>query len=211
MTVTDLKYEIPVRYAPASKQEGIANVYRQTHLFSDNGLSSHSYISTLCAKVPRQPQDQILQMSRSILLYGICPTNLPRKSQRYRSMSSRTTEKTLSHGHSEQCVSQHNVQRQQSTRLANLRRLCSIPYPFSPQDVCKRRFRCRTRSDRLRTRCDNHRSLFIDVPLGKISQHKSRNQTSYTYGFKRQKLGTSLNISVDNLNTILVTNTICQD
>ena len=66
MALTDLKYEIPFRYAPASKQEDIANVHRQTHLSSDNGLSSYSYISTLCSKIPRQPQDQILQMSRSI-------------------------------------------------------------------------------------------------------------------------------------------------
>ena len=42
MAVTDLKYEILLRYAPASKQEGIANVHRQNYLFSDNGKFSIS-------------------------------------------------------------------------------------------------------------------------------------------------------------------------
>ena len=146
----------------------------------------HTHISTLCSKIQRQPQDQILQMSRPIPLHGIRPTDLQRKSQRYRSMSSSTTKETLSHGHSEQCISKHIIQRQQSTRLANLRRLCSIPHPYSPQVVRKRRFRRRTESDRLRTRFDNYRPLFIRVPVGKIPQYKGCHQTSYTYGFKGQ-------------------------
>lgn len=181
MAVIDLK--IHLSYPPGSLQEEIADVHRQTHFFSDNGLSSYPYLPTLCSKIPRQPQDQIVHLSRSIPLYGICPTNLSRKSQGYRSVSSRTTEQTLSHGHSEQCVSKHIGPRQQSTRLAHLRGLCSIPYQYSPQAGRKRRFWCRTRSDSLRTRCHNHRSLFISVPLGQISQHQSCHQTSYTSGF----------------------------
>jgi hypothetical protein len=42
--VTDLKYTIRACYAPASPQEEIGYVLRPNRFFTNNGLSSHTYL-----------------------------------------------------------------------------------------------------------------------------------------------------------------------
>jgi hypothetical protein len=71
-------------------------------------------------------------------------------------------------------IEKHSSQRQQGSRLANLRRLCSSSYRYCSEPLQRRRFWCRTGRNRLRTRFHHDRSQLIDFSLGPFSVHQSR-------------------------------------
>jgi hypothetical protein len=88
-------------------------------------------ISLLCRTLQRSLQSQKLFLLGSVSHLSVCSTDLSRKSQRHRGVSSHHTAKALSHGNSQHRLAQHSGQRQSSARLAHLRRLCSDPDPRS--------------------------------------------------------------------------------
>ena len=57
----------------------VAYVHRQSHFFSGDGASADAHLSAVCPTLPRQSQNQILFLRRSISVYGVRTTYLPRK------------------------------------------------------------------------------------------------------------------------------------
>jgi hypothetical protein len=153
----------------------IGYVHGHTRFFSSHGSSANARFSALRSTLSRQPQNKNFLLSRSIPLYGICPANLSRKPERYRNLSTYTTKKALPHGYSWRHGSQYIIQCQQGTRLAYLCRFCTVSHSDSQNTLCKRRYWSGAQQYRLCTRCNDHRSLFVRLPMGSFSQNQSSN------------------------------------
>jgi hypothetical protein len=82
--------------------------------------------------------------------------------------------------------SQHSVQRQQSTGLENLGRLCRGTDKNRQANVCKRGFGTRTHQYNLRARFFHHRSVSVSFPVGSVSVHQVGRQTSHAARSTRQ-------------------------
>ena len=113
-------------------------VHGQSRLFSSHGTSTVAYLSSLCSTLSRQSQNPILFLPRSVSMHGICPTDLPRKPTRHRSLFARPTKQALPHGHSRRHFPQHFVECKQSQRLAHLCRLRAVFNSDRPQALCGR-------------------------------------------------------------------------
>src|SRR5436309_965339 len=96
--------------------------YGTNCLFATDGLFSTLRISSLCQSLSRQSLRQELFLQRSVPLSGLCPTYLPRKSARYRSLLAGTTIQALSHGLSRSRLPHHAGRCQREPRLAHLPR-----------------------------------------------------------------------------------------
>ena len=186
MPVIDLKSLSVFHYSPAISQEEQFNEFRQNHFLSNYGSLAVAPVSAMCSPLPRKPQGKKFYMLRPVSLHGICPTDFPRKPSGYRSVPSCPTKQTLPHGYTGQGFSKHLSQCKQDAQLANLRRLRTAFNLHGKRTICQRRFWCRTRRDRLRTRLHNHRSQLISIPLGLFSSSQGRNKTAYTPGPSRQ-------------------------
>ncbi len=85
MVVTDLNRYLADRHAslPIGEER---HVYRHTRLFPGDGILADANLSAVRATVSRPPQDLILHLPRSIVLYGVRPVNLLRKPSRHRGL-----------------------------------------------------------------------------------------------------------------------------
>lgn len=127
----------------------------------------------------REPQDQILQLPGSIPLHGLCSTDLSGESQGNRDLPPSANQQALPHGNTWRHCSQHAVQRQQSTALENLRRLCRGTDKNRQAIVCRREFGTRAQQYNLRARFFHHRSVSVSFPMGSVSIHQVSCQTSH--------------------------------
>ena len=184
--INDLKSNLGISHSRGNKYEEHTHVYRQTDFLTGRGAYAASGFSSKCRPVPRQLQDQGFHLSRSISLHGLCTTDLSGKSQRYRIMSSISKKQTLSYGYLWQCISQHIGQRQQGKGLADLCRFCSLPDSEGTSTVSRRRLRRRTRTNRLRTGCNDHRPMLVSISMGPFSTGQSSGKTTHALGSARQ-------------------------
>ena len=82
-----------------------------------------SSIRYVCPSVPGRLQNQNVSLQRAAASHGLCSTDLPGESSRYRNLLASREDKAVSHGDSQRCLSQQPVECQPDTRLADLRRL----------------------------------------------------------------------------------------
>ena len=123
MPVIDLKSQIANSNTLPTTRRYWNHVHRQTLFFSNHRLSSHTLIQTMRGTISGKLQSKNLLLSRSISLHVFRSAQIPRKSQRYRSLSQNPTKQALSHGNSFENRSKHPGQCTQNPRLTNLRRM----------------------------------------------------------------------------------------
>jgi len=102
-----------------------------------------------------------------------CPTDLPGKPSRYRSLSPIHPAQALSHGFSRKGLTQYARSCQRGSRLADLCRLCSNPHCSGTSPLCQRFFRRGVEANGLcpgLTTIDLCLSLF---PWAKFRKHKA--------------------------------------
>jgi len=186
MPVTCSKSKIFLPYLHVSSQEEGTQVHRQTHFLTGNGLCAHTVISPMYSTALRKTQCQGLQLSPSVPLYGVCITDESEKSQEHRSVPSGIAQQTSSDRHWRQHISKHIRQCQQGAYLDHLCRSRSTPYQHVRQALRKSRFWFATRPVRLRSRRNNHRSLFISVSVDQFQENQNGHQPSDTSGFAGQ-------------------------
>jgi len=186
MTVIDLKSLLDSGYFNLKSFKGIADEYRTDSLFANNGFSSATGLQKMRQTISRKLQGSKVLMHGSVSIYGICSANLSRKSPRYRSMSARDANQTLSHGNSQQNFKVDTGRCERKQRLANIRQLCPGVDSYCQRTLHRRRVRGRVRSNSLCARFDNDRPMSVTIPMGKVSQTQSRSKTSYSFGLTRQ-------------------------
>ena len=103
-------------------------------------------------------------MPGSVLGHGVCPADLVRVVARHRGQPACT-------GHA---------------ALADLCRLGPTSHRHSPAAVCARAFGRRVGCDGLRFRCNDHRPVFVGVPLDAVSLDQGRCQVAHAAGLARR-------------------------
>jgi len=123
--VTDLNCTSVIRHASTYTfwLEQLGNVHRQTCFYSGNGSSTSAYVSALCETLQWRSSRKKIHLSGSVSQYGLCTTDLPRKSARHRSLFESATEQALPYVDPFQRSAQHAGRSQREMRLANLCRL----------------------------------------------------------------------------------------
>lgn len=94
MGVIDLNSPKTSRMPEFERLSEVNHAYRKDCLLPSDRISSHAYVSPLSAAIRWKPQDQIVQLPRSIPLHGFCSVDLQRKSPGYRSLSSVPNERS---------------------------------------------------------------------------------------------------------------------
>ena len=102
---------------------GGSDAHRETGLCSVDGTFAAHDLSSKCGALPWSSQSSALQLLGSISVDGLCATDVPRESARYRSLSSCAGFQALPLGDSIDRSAQHSGQRQRNPRLAYLLRL----------------------------------------------------------------------------------------
>src|SRR6266516_1796254 len=157
----------------------MADECRQIDLFTTNGVSARNRVSRMRRTLPRRLQAAELLLLGPIPVHGLCPTNVSRKSARYRSLSARQSNQALPHGDPGSSLAQHVSKRQCGTGLAHLFRLRSFAHQPSQRALPQRRFQPGVAGNGLRPRCHHHRLVPFALPLGQVSQAKRGRETSY--------------------------------
>ena len=165
---------------------GEANVRGADRFFAAHALSSIADFSPMCSPLPGRSPHQTIQMSRSIPLHGLCPTDLPRKPTRHSGVPTSAASETLPHGNPRTSLQEHTGRCQRKTRLANLCRLGSGAHHPRPKTLCPGRLRCRTEPHGVRARCHHHRPVLVSVSLGPISSNQGSRQNAHAVEFTRQ-------------------------
>src|SRR3974390_2867030 len=94
----DLNLEPTFCHPARNALAGGLDAHRQVGFRAGHRTSAVDHVSPLRGTLRWKSQGQKLFLSRSVSLHGIRPTDLSRKLARYRSVSARPTEQTLSHG-----------------------------------------------------------------------------------------------------------------
>src|SRR5271165_1892336 len=121
----------------------------------------------------RRLQSQGVFVLGSVLVHGVCSTNLSREPTRHRRLFEGALRSTLPPGLPQPCVSQYASRCQRSARLAHLRGSGGAPDQKGETAIFWRANRCRTTTKRLCTRFDHHRSLFEPLSVGTLSLHQA--------------------------------------
>ncbi len=131
MPVTDLNFDAR-RRQPLPQICGwrlTAHVHRQTRLLPSHRAHAVAHLPRVRAALRRQPQGQVVYLSRSVPLHGIRTTHRPREPAGYRGLPSRPAQEALPHGDPRWDLAQYPGQCQQGARLAHLCRLRPSPDP----------------------------------------------------------------------------------
>ena len=125
-------FSIPLR-------KGMADAYWTNHFFTDPGFPAQIRVQEMRSAVSGQLPDPKILLLRSVPLYGLCPTHLPRKPPRYRNLPAGSTAQTLSCRHPQPNRAQYFGRSQRKQRLVFCGREVfflssqrnSVPYPGS--------------------------------------------------------------------------------
>jgi hypothetical protein len=98
----------------------MADAYRTNRFLPDLGFYAQIRIQQVRSTVSGQLPDPKILLLRSVPLYGLCPTHLPRKPSRYRNLSTCSTAQTSSCRHPQQNFAQHSGRSQRKQRLVHL-------------------------------------------------------------------------------------------
>jgi hypothetical protein len=96
---------------------GGSDAHRETGLCSVDGTFAAHDLSSKCGALPWSSQSSALQLLGSISVDGLCATDVPRESARYRSLSSCAGFQALPLGDSIDRSAQHSGQRQRDWRI----------------------------------------------------------------------------------------------
>ncbi len=106
---------------------GAFHARRTTCFPSSHQPFTVTHLSSLSAMLPWRTLCEIFPVSRSLSGHSVCAVNLLRKSARYRSMSSCSTDQALSYGDPSHDIAEPTRRYQRTTRLVDLCRLRSGP------------------------------------------------------------------------------------
>ena len=166
-------------------RRAIANEQRKNSVFANPRFHSKASIQNLPQSLQRKLSSQIFLMLRPISNDGFCPTNVPRKPEKYRNLFKSFGRETLSLRLSWKSFSQQFSQRQRKKRLANISRLCTSADQKSKATLRERRFRHHVREYRLCFGCNCNRLMPVTISLGSASQTQKRCKATYTDGPER--------------------------
>jgi len=170
MTCNDLNSK--PSFCPISRGMGHRYVLRQTHFLANHGLRSVAAFSNLHGSLSGRLESPPVQMRRVLSRHGFLSTGLSRELAGHHLMPQCDAVEALSHGHSIECFSKQFIQRQQRSRLANLRRLRTNSHPSCEKSLHQTTTRHQSRRDGLCIGLNHHRFMFNDIPLGDIPHHQ---------------------------------------
>src|SRR6266404_5496003 len=151
-------------------------------LLSARGLAPDLPVSNLRRSLPGQSLRQGFFLLGSVPFFGLCSAHLPRKSPRYRSLSSCPATQALSHGLPEPPLAQYLSPRQRASRLENLRRFRADPDGYRPRSLPRRTVRRGVVRDRVCLGLHDHRFMPSAFSLGKIPPPQERRETAHAAG-----------------------------
>ena len=180
--VIDLKYFQPVCHRSGHTRKEMTHVHWKDNIFPSLGLHANAYISSLRCSLSWRSQCSKLYMSGSISLYGLCSTDIPGESPRYRSLSPCTTAEVVPHGYSGHRSKVQSCRCQRTAVLAYLCRPCPFTNHHRPNTLQRRAVRDRFGANCLCTGCHHHRFVPLDVSMGYVPSEQGSNQTAYPFG-----------------------------
>jgi integron integrase len=131
------------------------------------------------SEVQRELQGKALRMSSAIYRHGICSVDLERGTAGYRGLP-QCSARGIAPSRLHRTIGQvHSCGCQRVQRLAYLGGSRQGADAKSPQALRERRTGFRSGPQHLRTGFFDHRSVADSVPLGYVSRHQSRDQTSH--------------------------------
>lgn len=180
--VFDLKFSSKCPYNPQEDilTEEFSHEYRQAHFFPDNSPSSNLHFPKVRKTLSRQPQDKKIHQPESIPVHGLCENDLPGKPAGHRSVPVSAAKQAVPYGNQKHDISQYSGQRQQSKRLANLRRFRAEAHLDGTSALLGRQFRAGA------AKHDLHLGRVLDrlvperVSMGAIPENKGRDKASYS-------------------------------
>jgi len=182
MRAADLKIVLRIWEGLRNDRPGGYCEYRQDLVCSDNGVSAMGYILSHSQSLQRRLSSQNIPVFRAIACDGICPDDISRKSQRYRSVSDIPNAEAISHGDIK-CRLSINIGRcQRNARLANICRTRPEIDCTGTEAVCGRVSGSRSGQYRLRIGLYDHRSVSVDVSMGELSHCQGGSQTAHSSG-----------------------------
>src|SRR3989339_2152539 len=107
-------------------------------------------IFKMCRSIPRRIQSKNIFLPKPVFSDGLCSTDPAGKSPRYRNMLAGHAIETVPHRLSWNHLPQYTCKRKLTTRLADIRRLCTYAYLYCTSTICKRLFRRSTEKDGVR-------------------------------------------------------------
>ena len=125
----------------AVPMKGLADAFRSDRFLAADGLSSQKSIRQMCSQILRQSSNKNFFLFRPISLYGFCTDNLSTESSRHRNLSEGNEAKTLPFRNPRERLSQYVGKCKRTSRLENLRRLCSDFDRQGTKTLCQRRLR----------------------------------------------------------------------
>jgi len=174
-----------LRYVGVSSK-GAADERRKNCFLPGYGILADVRIPQMCREIPWRLQSAELYLSRPIFMHGFCANDISRKPSRHPGLLALKAKQTVSHGHPWKSIAQHPVERQQSTRLAHLRRPCDDFDPQGARTLYQRTLRHRSRQYGLCSRFYNHRFMLGAFSLGAFSKEQRSGQTSHASGLARE-------------------------
>ena len=186
MVRVDLNWPVHSGHNPfKDRLKGRAHAQWTNHFLTTANISTQATIRHVRKTISRQLSRQNLFLLRSISMHGICPDNVPTKSERHRVLSESYESQALSLWYSRPRLTQYVGQSKRKSRLANLRRLRSSLDTQGSPTLCQRRPGASIEANGLCTRCHHHRSVFVTISMGQIPKAQSGSQAAYPDGSKR--------------------------
>ena len=119
-------------------REVITNEYRNNIVYPSDELRSSLRFSSMRETLSWGLQSKNFFLLGTILVHGICTTDVQGKSSRYRNLSSRNETKTTQFRIAKWDSKEYFSKRKQCSGLENICGLCSDIYSKSKEAVCKR-------------------------------------------------------------------------
>ena len=186
MSLIDLKCSRSKSHPWRKLPWGFSRVFRKSRFLSSDGVPSSPYLSPLPGSLQRQLQSQGIDLSRSVLLHGLCPDHVSGEPTRYRSVPSGTAWQSLPHGNQGTGSPKHPGQRQQGQGFAHLSGLRSLANCHGPKALQQRSGSLRPERDRLRSGRQDYRFMPVLVPLGAFPKDERSYQALYPIRSARQ-------------------------
>jgi len=176
----DFNFDFEQTWGCSRLLAGNSHAPRQTRFLADHDASATDNFPALRRRTPRRSQGQGLYLLGSVPRDGLCSIDISGVAARYRSQSARTGQAPVPHGISMcDAVAQYVGQCERNAALADLCRLCSAFDWDCETAVYRRAAGYRSGCYGLRLRCDNDRSVPVDVSVGTISSSQGCDQTPY--------------------------------
>ena len=164
---------------PSSFSEGRDHECRQDTVCPVDGFSAVVDIQPIRCALRRRQGRSHPDLRRTVSRHGVCPTHLPGKSARHRGQSFGAGVQAVPHGISRADTTLDAGRCQRIARLAHLCRLrCSPDHP-GESALRPRGLGAGIVEHGVCPRFDDHRSLFVGVSVGALSNHQGGSQDAH--------------------------------